>query len=164
MLRRATPEDWERIKELRLRALVETPEAFGRTVEEEQAYPDELWQTRLGNADAATFVEDAGDHLDASVTVIVDRAAGTAEIFGMFVEPSRRRQGLARALLTAAEEWAYANTAQEFRLEVNRALTPARTLYERAGYTPTGQRRGIDTSGATAIAMSKAMAPRLRGA
>ncbi|WFE29817.1 GNAT family N-acetyltransferase [Solwaraspora sp. WMMD791] len=58
----------------------------------------------------------------------------TAEITRMYVRPAYRGRGIARHLLTALEESAYALGHTVFRLETGSNLTVALRLYASAGY------------------------------
>src|SRR4051794_36466500 len=42
-IRRVHPGEWRALRDLRLRALLDAPEAFGGTYEESSARPDERW-------------------------------------------------------------------------------------------------------------------------
>ena len=46
-IRRATVDDWEASRDIRLRALAESPDAFLSTLEREAAFDDEVWMSRL---------------------------------------------------------------------------------------------------------------------
>jgi ribosomal protein S18 acetylase RimI-like enzyme len=56
-----------------------------------------------------------------------------AEVSRLFVAPSARRQGVARALLEQVTHWAAAN-GQDLVLEVTDHLQAAQALYERTGF------------------------------
>jgi ribosomal protein S18 acetylase RimI-like enzyme len=56
-----------------------------------------------------------------------------AEVSRLFVAPSARRQGVARALLDQAMHWAVTNR-QDLVLEVTADLQAAQKLYERANF------------------------------
>lgn len=43
------PNDWQIYKDLRLRALKDSPDAFGTTYHDACKYPESLWQARLEN-------------------------------------------------------------------------------------------------------------------
>lgn len=60
--------------------------------------------------------------------------ATTAEIKRMWIAPTARGQGLARRLLREIERLAREAGYAEIRLDTNRALAEARTLYRREGY------------------------------
>ena len=44
--RRAQAGDWKALRQLRLQALADAPDAFASTLEAEVAYPDEVWRQR----------------------------------------------------------------------------------------------------------------------
>lgn len=74
--------------------------------------------------------------------VLARAIAGEAEILTLAVDPGRRRQGLARALIRAAVDAAQAAGAETMFLEVAADNAPAIALYEGAGFSPAGRRRG----------------------
>jgi GNAT superfamily N-acetyltransferase len=57
-----------------------------------------------------------------------------AELKRVWVAPAVRRIGLGRRMLEALEGWAAAQGAPAIRLDTNRSLTEAITLYRSAGY------------------------------
>ena len=133
------PDDWERVRAVRLRALGDAPDAFGATLEQEQARPPESWRTRLASAQAATFVatcqgEDVGFAMGAEYHGR-DRAAG---LFGMWTAPDRRGCGVATELVEAVINWARSASYERVSLDVADDNTSAVRLYERMGFTPTG--------------------------
>jgi ribosomal-protein-alanine N-acetyltransferase len=56
------------------------------------------------------------------------------------VDPSRRREGIARGMLEQMFE--HGGPEQQYTLEVRTSNSPAITLYERYGFQPAGMRRG----------------------
>jgi len=62
------------------------------------------------------------------------RPGARAEIKRMWVAPEARGLGLGRRLLTELEARAAARGVRTLRLETNRALTEAISLYRSAGY------------------------------
>ena len=75
---------------------------------------------------------------------------GTAKFARLCVRQSARGRGLAAALLAAAEEEARAAGAVRIGMH---AQTSAMALYERAGYTPYGER--FDEEGIEHLGMEK---------
>ena len=55
-------------------------------------------------------------------------------LYDLFVVPSARRQGIARALMNAASEWAKAQGAARLDLETARDNYPGQALYRDLGY------------------------------
>src|SRR5215470_13675348 len=112
-VRRVRAQEWEWLRVIRLRALADTPMAFGSTLANEQRQPDEFWHSRAAGGaadhDRATFIaERDGVWVGIGTCVLEEGGAGTrpAWIFGMWVEPAVRRQGTAQALLRGLAAWA----------------------------------------------------------
>jgi len=60
--RQAQAADWETLRQLRLRALADAPDAFASTLEAEVASPDEVWRQRAegGPASATVIAREGG--------------------------------------------------------------------------------------------------------
>jgi len=79
----------------------------------------------------------------APIGLILMRAiAGEAEVLTLAVEPSHRRQGVARALLQAGLSQAAAAGAEEAFLEVAADNVGALALYRAEGFVEAGHRGG----------------------
>ena len=72
--------------------------------------------------------------------VVYRRAAAKVEILTIGVRLNRRRQGIARALLTALLARLDGATVEEIFLEVEGDNRAARALYKRFGFTKVGRR------------------------
>lgn len=137
------PAEWRTYRELRLRSLADSPDAFGRTLAEEESRSDEEWAERL-RAGCASGTECP---LVAEVGAIpVGLAWGrfpnpsdldNAFLFQMWVDPSFRRHGLGRRLLSAVTTWAQRSGARYLNLGVT-CGTPAMRLYESEGFNAVG--------------------------
>jgi hypothetical protein len=57
--RQAQAADWEALRQLRLAALADAPDAFASTLEAELAFPTELWQQRAHQGVAHALVDQA---------------------------------------------------------------------------------------------------------
>lgn len=136
--RRARPDEWGRIKALRLRALREEPNAFHSRYEDAVEQSDDEWRDWLGRA--KLFV--AGDY-DAICGAYV-RDDGEAQLIAMYVVPEARGRGLGRALVAAVEDWARAQGHARVFLNVMDGNAAARALYDSCGYESTGERRPDD--------------------
>lgn len=62
-----------------------------------------------------------------------------ADLVSMWVHPSARGLGVGEALVAAAAAWAKASGYDKLFLWVTESNAPARRLYERLGFTPTGE-------------------------
>jgi len=106
--------EWPLLRELRLRALADAPDAFARTVEEEQDRPDAEWARQLALSTASDdqlslVAERAGRGVGLAYTRLDPVARDTAHLFSMWVAPEARRLGVGRALVAAVASWAQAH-------------------------------------------------------
>jgi ribosomal-protein-alanine N-acetyltransferase len=74
--------------------------------------------------------------------VAARRVADEAEILNVAVRPDFRRKGIASALLRAALDEFLGSTVARVFLELRESNLPARGLYERHGFVPSGRRKG----------------------
>jgi RimJ/RimL family protein N-acetyltransferase len=123
-----------RLRALRREALTVAPEAFGATVERDDARPDRFFED-LARGPGVVLV--LGDW--AGMTGI--RLDGEEPwLWGMWVSPRHRGSGGGRALLDAAVDWARARGFRTLRLSVRADAAAARALYMSAGFEPASAR------------------------
>ena len=139
-IQRLTPQDWPRLRAVRLRALGDTPDAFWATAAEESLQTDDEWRARLEATDAVTVVA-CEDGVDLGLAVGAphyDRE-GEVGLFAVWVAPEARGRGIARALIDEVISWARATGHRRISLDVGDANAAARALYAEVGFTPTGR-------------------------
>ena len=85
----------------------------------------------------------------------VIRLAGEAELLRIAVDPARRGEGLAKALLDAAETELAALRVHALSLEVRASNAAARRLYEAAGWRESGLRGAYYRDGEDAVLYAK---------
>lgn len=156
---RAGPDDWERLRDLRLRALVDAPEAFGSTHEREAAQSQDDWRAFAdgweGTAHQAVFVtaDDGGRWMGLAVGVVREADLSLANLYAMWVDPAARGMGAGRLLVGSVVAWAGGAGAERLELCVTEANDQALALYRSSGFEPTGGRdvlrRGSDVSTVT---------------
>ena len=122
------------LRELRLRALREAPEAFHATAESDAARPMSDWED-LARGPGVVLI--AGDWAGMAGIFIDEHRP---MLWGMWVAPEHRRSGVGRALLDAAADWARARGFEVLALEVFETAPGARAFYEAAGFRPRGGR------------------------
>jgi ribosomal protein S18 acetylase RimI-like enzyme len=142
-VRRLTPDDALVLREIRLRALAETPENFGSLVAVERAKSDDDWRAWL--TERAWFAAFDGD----TAVALVCGWPGAAEwlVFSMWVAPQLRGHGLAARLMDAVRAAAGEAGAQAIALHVFEGNGRARRVYERLGFALTGQSEDVPGKG-----------------
>ena len=136
--------EWRVYRDLRLRALTDSPDAFGSTLAEEAARPDAEWSRRLASdADSLTnlalVAEMQGEPIGLAWGRIDPSNPNVAVLYQMWVAPSRRGVGAGQMLLEAVIAWATLRKASFLHLGVTCGNSPARRFYERAGFQPIGE-------------------------
>ena len=139
--RQAQAADWETLRQLRLRALADAPDAFASTLEAEVAFPDEVWRQRAegGPASATVIAREGGVDVGLVRVFAEPDVPGRMHLVSMWVDPNYRRRGVARALVAQAVRWAAERGAREVSLWVADHNTAACRLYERVGFRPAGE-------------------------
>ena len=136
--------EWGTYRDLRLRALADSPEAFGSTLAQEKGRPNTEWSSRL-----ASGVE---SRLDLPLVAVVDSEPiglawgriessnlDVANLYQMWVAPNYRGLGAGQMLLKAVIDWARAANVCYLALGVTCGNNPAMRLYLRAGFKPIGE-------------------------
>ncbi len=146
-IRRATVEEWELSRDVRLRALGDAPDAFCSTLEVERAFHDDEWVSRLERAETVFAWED-GEVVGTATGKPDPHEAGGREIVAMWVAPGHRRSGVATALIAALVGSARAAGAASVALWVASDNDRAVSVYEASGFVATGEREpmrpGVD--------------------
>ena len=94
-VRRVHPDDWEAWRDLRLRSLAESPDAFGSTYERELGFTEDLWRDRLKSGPRVLVLVD-GEPVALGGGFPYDDGL---MVFGMWTDPAHRRRGHADAVL-----------------------------------------------------------------
>ncbi len=138
-IERMGPGGWERVRAVRLRALADTPDAFGTLLADDAALPPDAWRRRLAASDGATFLAAAeGRDLGLAVGRPYEGFAGAAGLFGMWVDPAARGRGVGGALVDAVTDWARGAGYARVLLDVADGNLAAVRFYEGKGFRPTG--------------------------
>jgi GNAT superfamily N-acetyltransferase len=143
--------EWHRLRALRLRALADSPMAFGSTLAREQAFPDDVWQKRAAGGasgiDRVTFIaEEDGRWIGLATGLLTDPAdshQAAPTLVGMFVEGAARRRGIGLALVERIARWARDHRETRLVLWVTSDNKAAIALYRRCGFRCTGATRAL---------------------
>lgn len=138
-IRQVDPDEWATVRKIRLAALLESPDWFWATYDEEVEKPESWWRD---------FIE-AGAWF---IAYEVERSVGIAaavrapeleesdrQLISMWVEPDARGGGVGTKVVDAVKAWARANGVRELQLQVTQENKAAARLYERCGFEATGR-------------------------
>lgn len=137
-----TPELWEVYKEIRLRGLQEDPQAFGRSYEEELAFPDEKWKERADNKFNTLAMERGKPIGTMGAYISKEDGVQVAYIVGVYVVSEARGKKVGSLLMQRVlEKIELTPNVSVIRLSVNKDQLAAVGLYERFGFKITGEKR-----------------------
>jgi ribosomal protein S18 acetylase RimI-like enzyme len=143
-VQRVRDDEWQDLRDIRLRALADAPAAFASTLEREAAFADEVWRQRArGGAASANFIVREEGVAIGMAAVITESTPGRVQLVGMWVDPGHRRHGVAQALIAEAVRWSRQHWARELIAWVVETNTAARRLYERIGFRPANERQPL---------------------
>jgi len=144
VVRETIAEDWQALRDIRLTALRDAPDAFASTYAEQVVYQESDWLARI--ARRGTFLAYLPGISTSEAAGLVGgyrEAHGTVGLISMFVRPQARGRGVGEALIAKVIDWAGDQDATSVRLWVTESNKPARMLYERCGFSPTGERQPL---------------------
>lgn len=149
-IRSLKPHEVSLHREVRLRGLRESTDSFGETATEADAQPHSYWEDLTRSVTApdrhVMFLACEGNTVCGSTYGLLDREKNDAgRIGGMWVDPSRRRQGIGRALLQAVFSWARQRRLKRLELWAPAGNLGAIALYRGAGFIDTGRQRPLRT-------------------
>ena len=146
LIRKITEEDWVLLRQVRLRALQDSPRAFTSSYHIEERFTAQQWRAVIKH-DLQWFValdrkEPIGNIAARSGPDIVP---GERYLESMWVASSHRRSGVARNLIARLTETVYAEGAHTLLLWVLDGNDIARDVYLKLGFTSTGERQVLKT-------------------
>ena len=135
--------EWPLVREIRLRALEDSPDSFGSTLAREQSFADHAWAERAEQwatgLPATAFVAETGAGWVGFVMTRLEREEATrVGLYGLWVDPTWRAGGVGLALTHAVIDWARMSGARALTLDVVTSNAAAIQLYRRAGFRETG--------------------------
>jgi RimJ/RimL family protein N-acetyltransferase len=134
--------DWRLWKPLRLEALADTPIGFGELHADTVGLSDEEWEQRFQRPGLRLLAYDGDDPVGMAGGFVRDD--GVRVLFGVYVRPAARGQGVLGALVDRVQEWA---APHDLHLDVHVDNARARAAYLKLGFVPDGldqPGKGID--------------------
>ena len=141
-VRRLEAHEADRLRELRLRALREAPEAFAETYEEALARPAEDWARWAADPSLVIVVAINGGEWVGMVACreLEDRRTWLS---ALWVDPAARGTGLGARLIDAVADWSRERGATALDLSVTTNNEHASALYTSSGFVVTGRVRPL---------------------
>jgi len=125
---------WQEWKPLRLEALADTPIGFGELHADAVALSDEEWASRWTRPGLRLIAYEGHEPLGMAGGFVHED--GRRILFGVYVRPAARGQGVLDALVDRVQAWA---APEPLHLDVHVDNGPARSKYERTGWTYDGR-------------------------
>jgi GNAT superfamily N-acetyltransferase len=136
-LRVISGDDWAVFRALRLRALADSPDAFGATLAEAAANPEAIWRDRAeGPGPLLMAFRDKSPV--AMGGLHAPENSQEAFVWGMWVDPDSRGQGLGARILRELLDWTR-RLDRAVALHVTEGNDGARRLYEAHAFASTGE-------------------------
>jgi ribosomal protein S18 acetylase RimI-like enzyme len=155
-IREVAPDDWQVMRDIRLEALREAPYAFGSTYAREVPFTEEQWRGRISDRAVTYLAYLPGLTEPSGLAGVYIEDGGSAELVSMWVRPAARGRKAGEALIGATASWAAAQGHAALNLWVAGPNHAARRLYERHGFTETGERQPLPSDpDVTEIRMSR---------
>src|SRR5690242_20294266 len=145
LVRATALDDWQAMRDIRLQALRDAPDAFGSTHAREVAFESAEWHRRA-TRDGSFFAFIPGLAEPAGLAGGYEEEPGVTELVSMFVRPQARGHGVGEALIDAVTAWARNRNATSVHLWVSETNKPAIRLYERCGFTVTPERQPLPSN------------------
>ena len=125
-IREVGADAWQAMRDIRLAALRDAPDAFASTYEREAAFAEADWQRWIAGG--------------------FEAEPGTIELVSMWIRPDARGHGIGQALVETVIGWARGRGISRVHLWVAENNDQARRLYERCGFSPTAERQPLPSN------------------
>jgi ribosomal protein S18 acetylase RimI-like enzyme len=138
-----TPANSSEFIATRLRALQESPTAFGSTYAKESQFTEDDWKQRVsrwnGEKGIAHLAIESGMVCGIAGGYLNDRDPSRADLVSMWVSPTHRQRGIGKLLIDEVAAWARQKGATSLYLMVTSSNDIAMMFYQRQGFTKSGR-------------------------
>lgn len=138
-----TEDEWFRLRDVRLTALRESPEAFLSSYEVELTYREDEWRAEFSRGEWAIMVRQGQAVGLLGVTWKVDTPSEERYLEYMWVSPEFRRSGVASSLIRTILGRLCSSGIVPVSLWIITGNEPARRLYEQFGFVSTSEIQSI---------------------
>lgn len=144
VIRAVRADEWRRWREVRLRMLRDDADFFSTRYDDMVREPESTWRAWVAEAAAGLektlFVAEEDGRWLGVVGGFARVDPQEVQLISMWVDPNARGRGIAQRLIRAVAGWALGRGSGRVVLFVQEANAPAQALYERAGFSATGDR------------------------
>ncbi len=138
-----TPSNASLFKAIRLRALYDSPTAFGSTYARESKFSDLDWLNRAAQCNGESSVGYLAMDAETACGIVRatpdDQDSTVVWVESMWVAPSHRKMGIGRLLINQILTWARSRGIRALKLDVTSNNEPAIRFYQSLGFSPTGR-------------------------
>lgn len=134
-IRPTTEQDWQTLKEIRLAALLDAPEAFGVRHETAVYYSEAVWRARAAGTRDLEFFVGLIDGEAAGMIGASTSPAGEFKLISMWAKPAHRGTGVAAALVDAVKARALQLGYNRVVLSVSAENKRAVAFYRNQGFS-----------------------------
>jgi len=152
VIRHIHPHEGAALRDIRLRAIRDTPDAFAVSLADTLAQTDEGWtawatQNAAGDASIMYVAEDAGTWIGMSGGMRdTSQLEKAAHLISMWVDPAYRGRGLGRQLVEHVVGWARDRGVRRLELWVTAHNHAAVALYAHCGFAATGESQPLPSN------------------
>ena len=143
LIEHITLENIEAFKAARLRALLDSPSAFGSTYARESMMSAVEWVQRVirwnGTLGVGFWRWSNGSSVELQEHCFDEKDLKQAQLVSMWTAPEHRQLGVGRMLVEAAIGWARNSGVERLNLMVTSPNKGAILFYQRLGFAMTGQ-------------------------
>ncbi len=148
-IKRTTRDDVELFREVRLKALKDSPDSFGQKYEEEIVKPLHYWQDLVdkvspSSKNVAFLLFDTNKPI--GIIFGFDKESQKGSFGGMWIDPDYRKQGLASKLVEKILDWAKGRGLKKMKLWNVDGNEAAEKLYRKYGFQPTGKQKPLESN------------------
>lgn len=132
---------WQMLRDVRLNALKESPKSFLSKYERESTYEENQWREEFSRGEWFVVGNDGPPQGMIGVTRSSDISPADRYLEYLWIAPKSRNYGLATSLVRAVVERLAAAGISAVWLWILDGNESARKLYEKCGFTSTGERQ-----------------------
>ena len=135
-------DEWQLNRKVRLAALKDAPEAFVARYEDETSFGEEFWRERMIRAHR--IVAELDDNPVGLVSLgLHNEDPETAEVFGLWTDPTVRGKGVGWSLVSTAARKAAEDGCRQLYFWAGSDNATAVGFASRFGFRPTSERRPV---------------------